>query len=206
MPLVPRSDQQSGQPKTKAGKLRALHAAFSKKESRQADFTKLLKRYSFEDIEKTLIWLGKQPSQINQIDSKELGYRFAFLRGECEQDLSGYALTQEAHDVLEKILEVQEAEPIPVEYVQHAIDRYRELSKWLSHDADHHAASLLAEKMLPAKEFVYVWFTRIVPSYSKKFRKFHHNHPKFQQIMLRLSQEIGTPRAWITLSVQFDGR
>lgn len=206
MPLVPKQEQPEGQPKTRAGKLRALHATFSKQESRQADFSKLLKRYSFEDIERVLKWLAKQSSHYNQISSGNLILRFAHFREQCDQDLSEYPVTQEAHDVLEQISQIQTAEPIPVEYVQHAIDEYRKITQWLATESTDHLAELLADKLLPAKEFVYLWFTRIVPVYSKKFRKFDLNHPKFQQMMLKFSQEVGSPRAWISFSVAIDAQ
>lgn len=206
MPLVPKQEQSAGQPKTRAGKLRALHATFSKQESRQADFSKLLKRYSFEDIERVLNWLAKQSSHFNQVSSGNLILRFAHFREQCDQDLSEYPVTQEAEDVLEQIMQNQNAEPISVEYVQHAIDEYRKITHWLANECTDPLAEKLCDKLLPAKEFVYLWFSRIVPKYSKKFRKFDLNHPKFQQLMLRFSQEIGSPRAWISFSVALDAQ
>lgn len=203
MPLVPKQEQADEGPKTRAGKLRAMHAAISNRDSKYADFSGLLKRFSYEDIERTLRWMEKQPEHIRRTPSYEFRINFQFFRNQCDQDMSDYPTTQEAEDLHERIHQESGVEPISTNYIQHALDRYRDLTQWMK-DCDLPCSQELLEKMLPAKEFVFVWFTRIVPSFSKKFRKFHTSHPKFQQMQLMLSKEIGPTKAWITLSNEYD--
>jgi len=192
MSLLPKEQQQ----KSPASELMLLYSSCTNKPVRLSHFTKLLKTHKPDEIISVIEWLKTQPPAIRDIPSDFFVSQYKWLKEQSLSDLAGYSVTGHA-------LKIAKAIDAPANYVQHALDTYTKLLVWLR-GSDLPDAYAIWERMLPPTEFVTLWFTKIVPGISQRYRKFEVYHPKFQVYMLRLAVECSSAQAWVKLASAYD--
>lgn len=165
--------------------------------SKIADFNTLLKSRTYDEIDALLTWLSKQPESQRAITSWQFTKQFDELLSKKKNDLADYPVSEDAATVAAMI--AKSAEYIEPEYVQHCMDEYANFLKFLRAQPEE-TAKIVYDLLPPAKEFAVIWFAAIVPSYSKKFRKFEAFHPKFQQLLLKTADNA---RAIIKIAVRY---
>lgn len=167
--------------------------------SKQADFTALLKRVPYDEIDSLLTWLAKQPASAREFGSGLFVVKYDELLAKKRAELSEYPTTPLAEELATVI--GQQADYIEPEYVQHALDNYAKFLQFLKEQPDD-IAKLVYDQLPPPRDFVLLWFGKIVSTFSKKFRKFDVFNPRFQQFILKLGE--GQSRAIIQVIVRFD--
>lgn len=200
MSLIPDEAKQGSQPSP----ARKLHKKFLRTStlprcSRQTHFTDLLKRVPYDEIDSVLTWLAKQPPNVRQLTSSLFAKQFDELLGKKRADLADYPVSPMARQLADVI--DQKAERVEPEFVQHAIDNYEKFLEFLREQPEE-IAKVVYDQLPPPKDFVALWFGKIVPAYSPKFRKFDVMHPKFQQLILKLSE--GQPRAILKVVIRYN--
>ena len=167
--------------------------------SKQAHFTALLKRVPYDEIDSVLTWLAKQPLSKREMTSSWFTGQFDYYLSNKRAELSEYPTTPLAEELATVI--GQQADYIEPEYVQHALDNYAKFLQFLKEQPDD-IAKLVYDQLPPPRDFVLLWFGKIVSTFSKKFRKFDVFNPRFQQFILKLGE--GQSRAIIQVIVRFD--
>lgn len=200
MSLIP-DEPKPGSHASPANKLhkKFLRTSTLPKSSKQADFTALLKRVPYDEIDSVLTWLAKQPPDKREITSSWFTGQFDQYLAKKRADLADYPVSQMAMQLADVI--GQKAERVEPEFVQHAIDNYEKFLRFLR-DQPEEIAKVVYDQLPPPKDFVALWFGKIVPSYSPKFRKFDVMHPKFQQLILKLSE--GQSRSILTVVIRYN--
>lgn len=201
MPLIPEPDE----PKTEspAVRLRRKHIRISDGQySSLKDFNELLKSHSYADIDKTLTWLNKQPESVKCISSTILRHRYKEIISQRKDSLAEYPVSPTAKEVLGRL-----ENTIDAEYVQHCMDTYDAFVSWMRYQVaqgDSGVVATLLTHLPPASEFAFLWFERICGTFSKKFRKFEVNHPKFQQFLHGIAGSHGESRAFVRMMNQYN--
>lgn len=205
MSLIPKQPK----PESHATPATKLHKKFQRistleKCSKLADFTKLLNRAAYDEIDAVLTWLATQPPPSWSLSSALFVVKYDELAAQSRADLADYPVGEEAKTIAEEIASAG-AEAVPARYAQHCIDEYRKFLEFLkSRQEQNVAAAMLYDMLPPPVLFTQNWFTQIVPAYSLKFRKFAVMHPKFQQLLLKLGK--GSARSVTQLVVEYDER
>lgn len=203
MSLIPKQPK----PESHATPAAKLHKKFQRistleKCSKLADFTKLLKRAAYDEIDSVLTWLSSQPPSSRGLSSGLFVVKYDELAAQKRAELIDYATTEEAEAIAEEVASAG-AEAIPARYVQHCIDEYRKFLEFLKSKQEHSVvAAMLWDVLPPPAVFAQNWFAKIVPGYSVKFRKFAVMNPKFQQLLLKLAK--GSARSLLALVVEYD--
>jgi len=195
--LPPREPVSHSTPATKLKK-KFDRVSVLEKSAKLADFNTLLKSRSYDEIDSLLTWLGKQTESQRSINSWQFTKQFDELLARKKNDLADYPVGEDAKAIATTV--AKNAEYIEAEFIQHCMDEYSKLLQFLKTQPEP-TAQVVYDLLPPAKDFALLWFTMLVPSYSKKFRKFELFHPKFQQFLLKLS---GPTREIIAILNRYD--
>jgi hypothetical protein len=198
MPLIPKAQDEPESKSTPAQRLRRKHIRVTGQASKISDFTKLLKTYPYHDIDAMLTWVSKQPNTLRStLTSGLFVHKYPEFLALRATDLEGYQYGEEAEGVARDIATTG-ADPIPPEFVQHCCDEFVKFLVWLK-AREEPVAKILYESLPPASVFASIWFAKVVPKYSKKFRKFDVMNPKFQQFLLAIVKGSDEPLSFIRL-------
>lgn len=203
MGLIPKQPK----PESHATPATKLHKKFQRistleKCSKLADFTKLLSKAAYDEIDSVLTWLANQPPSSRSLSSALFVVKYDELAAQKRADLADYPVGEEAKTIAEEVASAG-AQAIPARYVQHCIDEYRKFLEFLkSKQEQYPIAATLYDMLPPPSVFAHKWFSKLVPNYSVKFRKFAVMNPKFQQLLLKLGQ--GSARSVMQLVVEYD--
>ncbi len=203
MTLIPKQPK----PESHATPATKLHKKFQRistlpKCSKLADFTKLLTKAAYDEIDSVLTWLANQPPASRALSSSLFVVKYDELAAQKRADLADYPVSEEAEQVAEEVVSAG-AESVPARYVQHCIDEYRKFLEFLkSRQEQNTVAGMLYDMLPPPALFAQNWFAKLVPGYSLKFRKFAVMNPKFQQLLLKLGK--GSARSVMQLVVEYD--
>jgi hypothetical protein len=154
------------------------------------DFQTLInKGISVQSIRIVISAIAKLP-QNRRPGSRGLVRRWTHWQEYARDTLEGYAITDKATLLANRIAE--DAEPIPVEYVQHTLDTYSDfLTKVNGIDKS------VWEALPPANEFVLYWYIKLCHKYSHDYRKFRLDHDRFIEYGQKLLRGYsGNPKRW----------
>jgi hypothetical protein len=192
------------QPPTQTTPAARLQKKFSKvsllpRSSKTATFRKLLETVPYDEIDSVLTWLGKQPEEMRRITCWTFSNNYSNYLYKKKNDLNDYPASAEAVKIASVV--ACNADFIEAGYIQHTIDAYTDFIQYLKEQPEE-VAKVVYDQLPPPNDFALLWYAKIVPNYSSKFRMFAVLHPKFQQLLLKLSGD-GT-RAIVKIVVRYD--
>jgi hypothetical protein len=146
------------------------------------DFKKLLKKHSFDEIKRVILWLQQQPEHTKLKPSSWFVYRFDWLRFSSKNDLSDYPVGDVS--AISRKIGFEGGNFIPSTYIQHALDSYGVFLEWMRTQPD---GKPIYDFLPPPNDFVVRWFGVYVPNYSNQYRKFTTGHEAFRQYLYKVA-------------------